>query len=476
MSKTLEHLQAQYGPQYRWRVLFTVLLGMIAAVISSTIVNVGVPDMSRSFELGQERAQWVATGFMAPMTLALSLTPTLLQRFGLRRTYAGSLLVLLCGGILGGVSPTYELMIMGRVLEGTAAGVLQPIPSIVILRAFQPHEQGRAMGLFGFGLVLAPAIGPSVGGLLVEIFGWRSMFFFVVPFCIAALIATNRYLPWHSSFIEPPKPFDWIGMVLLAISTVLLLNGLVDLQHPEGVGRAALMLGTGIVGLAVFLIYQSRREHPLLRVGLFRHRQFAAGVLVSFVYGMGLFGSTYLLPIFLQMALGYSPSAAGLVLLPAGLALAATMPIAGRLADRTPPAYTVIVGLSAFSLSLAMLGSVGIATAYAVLLAWTIVGRIGLGLTMPGLQIGTTRGLPITEISHGTSLNLFCRQLGGALGISLVGIVLESRIRALGLASTATGTATLPAFRITFWVLAAICAVSVVAALRMRLPPERPGQ
>ena len=209
---------------------------------------------------------------------------------------------------------------------------------------------------------------------------------------------------------------------------------------------------------------------------MFRHRQFAAGVLVSFVYGMGLFGSTYLLPIFLQMALGYSPSAAGLVLLPAGLALAATMPIAGRLADRTPPAYTVIVGLSAFSLSLAMLGSVGIATAYAVLLAWTIVGRIGLGLTMPGLQIGTTRGLPITEISHGTSLNLFCRQLGGALGISLVGIVLESRIRALGLASTATGTATLPAFRITFWVLAAICAVSVVAALRMRLPPERPGQ
>lgn len=468
MSKTLDQLQARYGERYRWRVLLTVLLGMIAAVISSTIVNVGVPDMSRSFELGQERAQWVATGFMTPMTLALSLTPALLQRFGLRRTYAGALLLLLAGGILGGVSPTYELMIVGRILEGTAAGVLQPIPSIVILRAFQPHEQGRAMGLFGFGVVLAPAIGPSVGGLLVEAFGWRSMFFFVVPFCIAALIATNRYLPWHSSFIEAPQRFNWIGLALLALSTVMLLNGLVDLQHPEGIARALLLLAAGLAGLVVFVIYQSRLPHPLLRVGLFRHRQFAAGALVSFVYGMGLFGSTYLLPIFLQMALGYSPSAAGLLLLPAGLALAVTMPIAGRLADRAVPAHMVMAGLAAFSVSLAMLGSVGIATAYSVLLAWTIVGRIGLGLTMPGLQIGATRGLPVADLSHGTSLNLFCRQLGGALGISLVGIVLESRIRALGLASTASGAATLPAFQVTFWVLGAICAISVLVAVRMR--------
>ncbi|MGD9942612.1 MAG: MDR family MFS transporter [Burkholderiaceae bacterium] len=476
MSKTLDQLQLKYGPRYRWWVLFTVLLGMIAAVISSTIVNVGVPDMSRSFELGQERAQWIATGFMAPMTLALSLTPALLQRFGLRKTYAGALLVLLTGGIIGGVSPTYELMIMGRVLEGIAAGVLQPIPSIVILRAFQPHEQGKAMGLFGFGLVLAPAIGPSVGGLLVEAFGWRSMFFFVVPFCIAALIATNRFLPWHSSFIEAPQRFDWPGLLLLSLSTLLLLNGLVDLQHPDGIGRALLLLGVGVAGLAAFTVYQLRRTHPLLRVGLFRHRQFAAGALVSFVYGMGLYGSTYLLPIYLQMALGYSPSAAGLVLLPAGLALAITMPIAGRLTDRMVPAHLVIAGLAAFSLSLAMLGGVGLGTAYAVLLAWTIVGRIGLGLTMPGLQIGTTRGLPPTDISHGTSLNLFCRQLGGALGISLVGIVLESRIQALGLAANATGAATLPAFRITFWILAGICAFSVVAALRMRPQQSSTGR
>src|SRR5690606_5401351 len=134
------------GPRYRWLVLATVMLGLIASIISSTIVNVAVPDMSRCFMLGQERAQWIATAFMIATTLALPLTPSLLERFGLRRVFMAGVTLLAIGGMFGGLSRQFELMIAARVLEGFSAGLLQPIPSIVILRAFAPDEQGRTMG------------------------------------------------------------------------------------------------------------------------------------------------------------------------------------------------------------------------------------------------------------------------------------------------------------------------------------------
>ena len=188
-------LERRFGPRYRWLVLLTVMIGTMASIMASTIINVAVPDMSRVFALGQERAQWLSAGFMAAMTLSMLTTPWLLERFGYRRTYIGAVLLLACGGVAGGLSRWFELVLAMRVAEGLAAGVLQPIPAIIIMRAFDSGERGRATGIFGFGVVLAPAIGPSVGGVLVEWFGWRSIFFVVTPFCLIAMAMARRYLP-----------------------------------------------------------------------------------------------------------------------------------------------------------------------------------------------------------------------------------------------------------------------------------------
>ena len=167
MPPTLEELRNRYGSRYKWLVLLTVMIGTMASILSSTIVNVAVPDLSRHFTLGQERAQWVSAAFMLAMTLSMLTTPWLLLRYGLRRTYTGAILVLLAGGVIGGFSVNYPMLLTMRVVEGLAAGILQPIPAIVILRSFDANEQGKAMGIFGFGVVLAPALGPSVGGILV---------------------------------------------------------------------------------------------------------------------------------------------------------------------------------------------------------------------------------------------------------------------------------------------------------------------
>ena len=332
--------------------LLTVMVGTIASIMSSTIVNVAIPEISHVFSVGQERAQWLTTGFMAAVTLSMLLTPWLLGRFGFRHTYLGAALVLMLGGIGGGLGTVFDWVLAMRVVEGLATGVIQPIPAIVILRAFGRSEQGKAMGVFGTGVVLAPAVGPAIGGLLIEHFGWRSIFFIVVPFCLLAMALAQRFLPIRTGASATPGSqaprLDLIGLVLVSLALLALLNGLVGLHDagPGGVPAQALVLFALALVLTVgFVIQQRRADQPLVNPLLFRDRSFAAGSVVAFIYGMGLFGSTYLVPVFMQLGLHLPPSQAGAVLLPAGIVLALTIPIAGRLSDRVARHLLIIVGL-----------------------------------------------------------------------------------------------------------------------------------
>ena len=464
---SLAALAARHGERYRWRVLTTVMIGSIASVMSSTIVNVAVPDLMRYFAIGQERAQWVAAGFMAAMTLSMLPTPWLLARYGYRHTYAGAVLLLMVGGIAGGLAQHFSLVLAMRVAEGLAAGVLQVIPSIIVLRAFGQGERGKAMGIFGFGVVLAPALGPSIGGVLVEHFGWRSIFFFVVPFAMCALWLAQRYLPLSSPGGGAPggrsETLDALGLLLAAVGVLGLLNGLVHL-HDASLFTATTLLGGGMVSLALFVWHESRTAKPLLNLRLFASRPFAMGGVVAFIYGMGLFGSTYLVPVFMQTALHFPPSQAGAALMPAGLVLAMTIPLAGRLADRVPPHALVVTGLTLLALSFALMATVRSGTLLWVLMSWAVIGRIGLGFVLPSLTLGAMAELRSDAVPQGASAISFLRQLGGAVGVSLVGIFLEWRLRV----RTGDGAPALAAYADTFWLVAALSAFAMLAALRMR--------
>jgi EmrB/QacA subfamily drug resistance transporter len=340
---SLAGLQARYGPRYRWLLLLSVMLGTMASIMSSTIVNVAIPDMSHHFSLGQERAQWVSSGFMVATTVSMLTTPWLLARYGYRRTYAGTMLLLMTGGLVGGLANHFWLVLGARVAEGLAAGVAQPIPAIIIMRAFGRHEQGRASGLFGMGVVLAPAVGPSIGGVLVDLFGWRSIFFMVIPLCLVSLWMAYRYVPVTAPGDVAAKRqgamIDWRGLLLGAVGTLCLLNGMVELRGGSRV-QALALLGAAALALLLFVGWQRRMaatgRAPLMNLALFGYRPFAMGSVVAFIYGTALFGSTYLLPVYLQLGLNLSASHVGTILLPAGLVLAATIAGVGRLADRQP--------------------------------------------------------------------------------------------------------------------------------------------
>jgi predicted MFS family arabinose efflux permease len=348
------------------------------------------------------------------------------------------------------------------------------------MRAFEPHEQGRASGIFGMGVVLAPAIGPSIGGVLVDLFGWRSFFFMVVPFCLASLWLAYRYVPVTAPGNVPANrkgaPLDWGGLLLVSAGTLCLLNGMVAL-HGDSPLEATLLLGGAVLALILFIGWQRRmtrtNREPLMNLALYGYRPFAMGSIVAFIYGTALFGSTYLLPVYMLLGLGLSASLVGSILLPAGFVLAVTIALVGRLADRHPTYLLVSIGLALLALSFALMLTVTLSSALWLLVVWGTLGRLGLGFILPSLNLGSLRALDKTLISQGSSTISFVRMLGGAIGVSLCGIVLEWRLAVHGdsLTVAATSPARLAAFNETFLMLAALCALALLAAWRLREIP-----
>ena len=486
---SLHALKARYGERHRWLLLLSVMLGTMASVMSSTIMNVAIPDMSQHFTLGQTRVQWVSSGFMVAMTSAMLTTPWLLSRFGYRRTYEICMLLLLGGGIGGGLADDYSWVLVARIVEGVAAGVVQPIPVIIIMNAFAPEERGRASGLFGTGVVLAPAIGPSIGGLLVDAFGWRSIFFMVVPLALAALWLARRYVPTTAPGGVPanvaPGRLDWLGLLLALVGTVLLLGGMVawresGTSHGLPLLLAALLTGSAFVAWQRRL--QRRYQHhalgahpPLMDLRVFTHRSFVMGSLVAIIYGTALFGSTYLLPVFMQSGLGLSASYVGSALLPAGLVLALTITLVGRWADRTDKRRLVLVGLTLLTASFALMSTVDPDRGLLTLWLWTIVGRMGLGCILPSLNLGSMHGMPPALIPQGASVVNFLRMLGGAVGVSLCAIVLEWQLGSVGLSHLGEGDlhTRLQAFHHTFGFLALVTALAIIPAWLMAAPAHK---
>ena len=474
-------LRERHGERYRWLLLLSVMVGTMASIISSTIVNVAIPDISQHFSLGQDRAQWVTSGFMVATTVSMLTTPWLLSRYGYRSTYVMAMVLLLLGGIGGGLSTHFSLVMIARVIEGLAAGIVQPIPAVIILYAFQPHEQGRASGIFGMGVVLAPALGPSIGGVLVDWFGWRSIFFMVVPLCLASLWLAYKFVPVNApggaAADRQGASLDWRGLILGTVGTLCLLNGLVAL-HSGHAAEWASLLGAAAVAMAWFIWWQRRQitqgRRPLMDLRLFRYRQFAMGSIVAFIYGTALFGSTYLLPVFMQLGLQMSPSLVGTIMLPSGIVLAMTIPLVGRLADRQPTHVLVSIGLALLACSFALMLLVGLQSALWLLVVFTILGRIGLGFILPSLNLGAMRPLAKPLIAQGSSVIGFVRMLGGATGVSLCGIVLEWRIRAHGdsLSAATSSAARITAFGETFLMLSGLCLLALVAAWQLREGPR----
>ncbi len=426
-SETTEVLFARYGARYRAFVPTIVLLGTTAAVVTTASINVAIPDIMGAFGIGHDRAQWLMTGTLAAMTIAMLLHAWLIRSFGERATFIGALAIFLASLVIAGQSPNDTVLIACRIVQGAVAGVLQPLAVYTLYRVFPAEQKGRAMGLFGLSVLLGPALGPTLGGVLIDHFSWRYVFYIAVPLSAAAMLLGSLFMPQRSDAGERAG-FDWLGFCLLCLSISCLLTALSNGQRAGWSSDFVLALGAvAAVAGAAFIAWELRAVEPLVELRVLANGRFAAAASVAFIMGGGLFGSVYLVPIFVQEVQGYTPLQAGLLLMPAGLVMGMFLPIGGHLTDRLPASWLIMAGLLFFGLSCYWLGGADVNTPFAALAAWIVLGRIGMALINPALNAGALRALDTQWLGQGSGMINFFRQLGAAFGVNLLSVMLDRR-------------------------------------------------
>ena len=243
-------LYEQFGPSYRWWVAIVSMIGSFATLLTSTIVNVAIPDIMGALGLTLDQAQWLATAFLAAGTVTMLMTAWSIRAFGVANTYTVSMLVFIGGSVLGALADTGDILFLSRIIQGAAAGMVMPISMVMISQAFPLQQRGMAMGFMGVGTILAPALGPTIGGYLVDNLSWRWVFVVAIPFVVVSLPMATTFFPQREEKGAKP-PFDWIGAFLCSLFLVTLLVALTDAQRHGVVRRAC--------------GHQSRRRHCLIR-------------------------------------------------------------------------------------------------------------------------------------------------------------------------------------------------------------------
>jgi MFS transporter, DHA2 family, multidrug resistance protein len=425
-SETTEILAARYGRRYRWYATATVMLGTISAVLTTTTVNVAIPDIMGAFGIGQDRAQWLSTGALAAMTIGMLLNAWLISTYGQRRTFIGALCIFIVALFAAGAAPNETVLIGCRIVQGAIAGILQPLSMYTLFRVFPPHQRGTAMGLFGMSVILGPALGPTLGGVMIEHFNWRAIFYVAVPVAALGALLGSIFMPEREEGVR--SRFDSIGFALLTLSLGSLLTALSNGQregwHSDFIVGLFALAGVGVVA---FVAWERYTSQPLVNLRVLSNGQFTSAAIVACLFGVGLFGSTYLVPLFVQTVQGYTPYVSGLLLMPGGLVLGLFMPISGFLSDRLPARTLVIAGLLCFIVSSYWLADVDANAGFWMVAGCVVLSRIGLGLIKPSLNVTALRALRPELLGQGAGMINFARQLGGAFGVNLLSVTLDRR-------------------------------------------------
>jgi EmrB/QacA subfamily drug resistance transporter len=439
-SDDIDALIARHGPSYRWFVTFAAITGAVAMVLSATIVNVAIPSVMGAYGIGQDRAQWMATAFIATMVASQLLSAWLVRALGEKLAFMVINGVFLIGTAITVTSHAFEFVIFGRVLQGFSAGTVQPMVMALIFRIFPPQRRGLAMGVYGTGIQLAPMMGPMMGGLVIDALSWREIFLVPVPFCLISVVLGLMFLPGGLTARDLPK-FDWTSFILLVASIVLLLTAGANGQRFGWTSNTLIMLTLmGLCTGAMFVWLQLKSASPLLDFSLFRNAQFASAVTVGFVFGIGNFASNYIVPVFVQQVQGFTPGLSGMLLVPAGILVISTTPLFGRLTDRFPAHILVMIGISLFACGNFLMSRADVNTTFWTFAAYIIVARFGMAMIMPSLSASALRALTPEQLNKGSGTVNFCRQFGGAVGITSLVVFAEQRTQFHSEALTATQT------------------------------------
>jgi MFS transporter, DHA2 family, multidrug resistance protein len=416
---------------YRWWVLLNVMIGTFMAVLDATIVNVALPKIMASFGIDVDKAEWILTGYLLVFAVMLPTSGWVADHFGYKRTYFMALFLFTLGSFLCGLAWDENALIIFRIVQAMGAGFLMPVGMAIVTREFPPEQRGIALGFWSIAAAASVSLGPLIGGYLVDNIGWNAIFDVNVPVGMIGLFAT---LVIQREFrTESTRSFDVVGFISSAVFLISLLLALSDGNASWNTGgwTSPFIISCffiAAVALVVFLATELTVEHPLIELRLLKDFNFGLTNGVLFIFGLGMFGSTFLLPLYLQNSLGYTALQAGAVFLPVGIMQAVVAPVAGLLSDKINPKIPAAVGLFLLALSLFLNATLSLYSEHYQIMIPLYVRGFAMGLVFTPLSTLALSDIPRHKIAQASGLFNVLRQLGGSFGVALMGALLTRRM------------------------------------------------
>ncbi|HEX7079254.1 MAG TPA: DHA2 family efflux MFS transporter permease subunit [Candidatus Eisenbacteria bacterium] len=406
---------------HKWVIAGTVLTGTVMAVLDSSIVNVALPDMSGTLGATIEEITWVVTGYILANVIIMPIIGLLSARFGRKRFYIANVVLFTAASMLCGVARTLPLMVAFRVLQGIGGGVLITVSQAILRESFPASEQGVAMGIYGMGVVLAPAIGPTLGGWLTDQYSWPWIFYINVPVGILCVTLIARFIEDPPYLVRERGRLDVSGLALMTVGL-----GALQLLLEKGEQKdwfesrlIVTLAAVAAVGLALFVWRELTAKRPAVDLRLMRNVSFSSATMLGGVLGMGLYGTLFLLPLFLQRLLGFPAMDSGLALMPRSLAMAVVMPVSGRLYNRLGPRLLVASGLLVSAFSFYQLSHLTLDMG-AWDLFWPQVWQgVGFGLIFVALSTAALATIERPKMTAAAGLYNVVRQVFGSVGIAV---------------------------------------------------------
>jgi len=433
MDEVRARIDAEAAPRstrfdYKWVALAVVLCGSIMTLLDATVVNVALPTLQSTFNSSSYNdISWVVSAYLLAQGAVIPVTGWITDRFGTKRVYLITLFLFTLASALCGFAWSLPALIVFRILQGIGGGMIMPIGMTIILRAVGPSQMGRVMGIFGVPMLLAPAIGPVLGGWLVQDFTWRLIFYINLPVGILALVAAYRYLR-ETPFSHTMK-LDWIGF-LLGTPAVVTLMYAVDRSSTLGWSSPLVvsLLLTAAVLFTLFVVRQRTAAEPLLHLELFRDRTFSWSIVLGFVIVTAMFGVMLLLPLYLQEVHGYDALHTGLLLMPQAATAAVFMPLGGYLTDRIGPRPVVMFGLVVLVAGGLLLAQLQVNSPTVLVVAALALRGMAMGFAMmPGMSAGLAR-VPAHLTSRASSITNTAQRVGSSIGIAILVTVLSAQV------------------------------------------------
>jgi MFS transporter, DHA2 family, multidrug resistance protein len=434
IRRRLRNSNSLYHPRhpfYKWFVLVNIMIGTFMAVLDSTIVNVGLPKIMSSFGVGLSTIQWVVTAYMLAMAAMLPTSGWLADKFGYKKVYSWGLFLFTLGSLLCGLSNDEKTLIISRVIQGLGAGTIQPLGMAIITREFPLKQRGLALGFWSIAAAASVSFGPLIGGYIIDNFSWQLIFDVNVPVGVIAILVT--ILIQREFINKKVRSFDYIGFISVVVFLPVLLYALSEgnaATNSAGWSAPYILICFAVSGVAfaVFITQELTTKDPLLDLRLLADYNFGMANIIMLIFSMGMFGSTFLLPLYLQNSMGYTALQSGAFFLPVGIIQGSIAPLSGLLADKTKPKVIVSVGVLLLVFSFYINSKLSFLTEHSYIMTALYIRGFGMGLIFTPLSTVSLLTVPREKMAQAAGISNTVRQIGGSLGVAILSTLLLSRV------------------------------------------------